>query len=65
MEAESDLRNTSVIIEISKQALPKWWEKLKNQYGTPKSSDVKNTIFQVRQIPDFVSFRVHFNWVEI
>ncbi len=47
MEAESELRNTSVIIEISKQAMPKWWEKLKNQYGQPKSSDVKNTLFQV------------------
>lgn len=47
MEAEAELRNTSVIIEISKQAMPKWWEKLKNQYGPPKSSDVKNTIFQV------------------
>jgi len=49
LEADAELKNSSVIIEISKQALPKWWEKLKNQYGTPKSSGLKNLLFQVKK----------------
>jgi len=46
MEAEAELSRTSVIIEISKQAVPKWKEKLKGAYGLPKSqAKVNNVLF--------------------
>ena len=47
IEAEAELSRTSVIIEISKQAVPKWKEKLKGSYGLPKTSKVNNLIFNV------------------
>ena len=48
MEAEAELSRTSVIIEISKQAVPKWKEKLKGAYGLPKSqAKVNNVLFNV------------------
>merc|ERR1711936_151661 len=39
IDAEAELSRTSVIIEISKQAVPKWKEKLKGAYGLPKSQE--------------------------
>ena len=48
IEAEAELSRTSVIIEISKQAVPKWKEKLKGAYGPPKpQARVKNVLFNV------------------
>jgi len=45
IEAEAELSRTSVIIEISKHAVPKWKEKLKGAYGLPKTSKVNNVLF--------------------
>jgi len=45
IEAEAELSRTSVIIEISRQAVPKWKEKLKACYGLPKTSKVNNLLF--------------------
>ena len=47
IESEAELSRTSVIIEISKQAVPKWKEKLKAAYGLPKTSKVNNVLFNV------------------
>ena len=47
IESEAELSRTSVIIEISKQAVPKWKEKLKATYGLPKISKVKSVLFNV------------------
>ena len=53
IEAEAELSRTSVIIEVSKQAVPKWKEKLKASYGLPKTSKVNNLLFNVRFILQF------------
>ena len=50
IEAEAELSNTSVVIEVSKHSLPKWWDKLKTTYGKPRTANVANTIFQVLPI---------------
>ena len=47
IEAEAELSRTSVIIEISKAAVPKWKDKLKAVYGPPKTSKVNNVLFNV------------------
>ena len=47
IESEAELSRTSVIIEISKQAVPKWKEKLKAAYGLPKTSKVNSVLFNV------------------
>jgi hypothetical protein len=47
IESEVEQSKTSVIIEISKQAVPKWKEKLKATYGAPKTSQISNTLFNV------------------
>ena len=52
IEAEAELSNTSVIIEISKHSIPKWLDKLK-AYGKPKTTNVANTIFQVGILKPF------------
>ena len=54
IEAEAELSNTSVIIEISKHSIPKWLDKLK-AYGKPKTTNVANTIFQVGILNQAVS----------
>ena len=51
IEAEAELSRTSVIIEISRQAVPKWKEKLKACYGLPKTSKVNNLLFNVSLYP--------------
>ena len=48
MEAEAELSQTSVIIEVSKQSVPQWADKLTIIHGRPKTSNVRNTIFEVR-----------------
>ena len=45
IEAEAELSRTSVIIEISKQAVPKWKDRLKGSYGPPITSKVNNLLF--------------------
>ena len=50
IDAEAELSRTSVIIEVSKQAVPKWKEKLKAAYGLPKTSKVNNLLFNVSYI---------------
>ena len=47
IEAEAELSRTSVIIEVSKQAVPKWKTKLQAAYGLPKTSKVNNLLFNV------------------
>ena len=47
IDAEAELSRTSVIIEISKQAVPKWKKKLQGAYGLPKTSKVSNLLFNV------------------
>ena len=47
IEAEAELSRTSVIIEVSKQAVPKWKTKLQASYGLPKTSKVNNLLFNV------------------
>ena len=59
IEAEAELSSTSVVIEISKHSLPKWWDKLKTAYGKPKTANVANAIFQVKRRP--ISSVVSFN----
>ena len=39
--------NNSILIEISKTAVPKWQEKLKTRYGWFKSDNCKHLIFDV------------------
>ena len=46
IEAEAELSQTSVIIEISKQASPGWADRLRMAYGKPKTSNAKNPIFE-------------------
>ena len=41
------MSRTTVIIEVSKQAVPKWKDKLKAVYGLPRTSKVNNTLFSV------------------
>ena len=43
---EAELNN-SILIEISKTAVPKWQEKLKTRYGWFKTDNCKNIIFDV------------------
>ncbi|CAB4057701.1 DNAJA2 [Lepeophtheirus salmonis] len=45
IESDKELTTTSVIIEISKQAISKWIEKLK-VYGIPRTSNFKSTLFE-------------------
>ncbi len=52
IEAEAELSRTSVIIEISKQAVNKWKEKLKAAYGPPKTTKLNNAMFNVRIVVD-------------
>ncbi len=47
IEAEAELSATSVVIEISKQAVPGWKKKLTDRYGIPRTANVANTIFEV------------------
>ena len=39
--------SNSILIEISKTAVPRWQEKLKTRYGWFKSNNCKNIIFDV------------------
>jgi hypothetical protein len=50
IESEVEQSKTSVIIEISKQAVPKWKDKLKATYGSPKTSKISNTLFNVTTV---------------
>lgn len=47
LEAEAELSQTSVIIEVSKQSAPLWADKLTITHGRPKTCNVRNTIFEV------------------
>ncbi len=46
IDAEAELSQTSVIIEVSKQSVPEWADKLRMAYGKPRTCNVKNTIFE-------------------
>ena len=43
---EAELSSNSIVIEVSKIALPKWRDKLKQAYGIPKVENVNNTLFE-------------------
>ncbi|TRY80540.1 hypothetical protein TCAL_04794 [Tigriopus californicus] len=46
IEADTDLANSSVIIEISSQAIPHWIERFNLTYGRPRTDGVKQTFFE-------------------
>jgi hypothetical protein len=48
IESESEQSATSVIIEVSKQSVPKWKTSLMLSYGVPRTTNVSNTIFEVQ-----------------
>ena len=48
--------NNSILIEISKTAVPKWQEKLKTRYGWFKSDNCKHLIFDVSPHEDISYF---------
>ena len=54
IEAEAEMSRTTVIIEVSKQAVPKWKDKLKAVYGLPRTSKVNNTLFSVSVVNSYI-----------
>ena len=58
MEAEADLANNSVVVEISVQAVAGWIQKLSNVHGRARTHNVKNTFFEVRRTLCAVFFKL-------